>query len=102
MESAEVVPTLQYEAADDQGGSDGTQNEEGRIAAKAPSESEKPDGREYHWTVYPLVDPITCWFSSPEWGEKLDDAILVNRIWEHIIDTHEIPFETAVLNRCKA
>ena len=94
MESAEVVPTLQYEATDDQDGSSSARDKADRTVGEVPSESEKRDGGKLYWLVYPLVGPIYCWFSSPEWGEKLDDAILVNRIWEHIIDTHEIPFET--------
>jgi len=43
--------------------------------------------------LYTLAGP-TLLCRPLRWGEELDDAILVNRIWEHLVDTYEIPFET--------
>jgi len=46
------------------------------------------------WKIaHPFVGPL-FWWLRPDRGKKLDDAILVNRIWEYLIDTHEIPFRT--------
>lgn len=46
------------------------------------------------WKIsHPYIWPFVAWFRPPR-GKKLDDAILVNRIWEYLIDTHEIPFRT--------
>lgn len=46
------------------------------------------------WTIFhAFLGPI-LWWIRPERGEELDDAILVNRIWEHLVDTYEIPYNT--------
>lgn len=51
-------------------------------------------GNGWAWKcAHPFIGPL-FWWLRPARGEKLDDAILVNRIWEHLIDTHEIPFRT--------
>lgn len=43
--------------------------------------------------IHPYIWPLAVWLRPPR-GKKLDDAILVNRIWQYLIDTHEIPFRT--------
>lgn len=52
------------------------------------------NGDKLRWKIiHPYIWPLAAWLRPPR-GEKLDDAILVNRIWEYLIDTHEIPFRT--------
>lgn len=46
------------------------------------------------WTVFHAFLGPLLWKIRPERGEKLDDGILVNRIWEHLVDTYEIPYNT--------
>lgn len=43
--------------------------------------------------AHPFVGPL-LWWLRPDRGEQLDDTILINRIWEYLVDTHEIPFRT--------
>ncbi|MDZ5812401.1 hypothetical protein U4E84_13710 [Halorubrum sp. AD140] len=58
---------------------------------KKPSENNRD--RLFWKIVHPYIWPLAVWFRPPR-GERLEDAILVNRIWEYLIDTHEIPFRT--------
>lgn len=72
-------------------------------AESLPSLSRSEDGisndgesdsceRAWRW-AHPFVGPIAGWW-RPARGERLNDAILANRIWEYLIDTHELPFRT--------
>lgn len=46
------------------------------------------------WKIgHPFVGPLFYWL-RPGRGEELDDKILANRIWQYLVDTHEIPFRT--------
>lgn len=48
--------------------------------------------RTWQW-FHPFVGPVAGWW-RPARGEELNDALLANRIWEYLIDTHELPFRT--------
>lgn len=45
------------------------------------------------WEILHPVFPFVYKVRPPR-GKELDDSILVNRIWQYLIDTHEIPFRT--------
>ncbi|AZH26844.1 hypothetical protein [Haloplanus aerogenes] len=45
------------------------------------------------WALHPVIGPLFGWW-RPKRGEKLEDSILANRIWQHLVDTYEIPFRT--------
>ncbi|USZ69550.1 hypothetical protein NGM10_07410 [Halorussus salilacus] len=85
MDSVEDLPSLQRE--DD--GSESTDDDD--------CEEDVNDGRdicELAWRMsHPFVGPLCGWW-RPRRGEQLDDRILANRIWTHLVDTHEIPFRT--------
>lgn len=51
------------------------------------------EGDAWCWRIFHPVIPPLGWGRPPR-GEKLDDAILSNRVYEHLIDTHELPFRT--------
>lgn len=47
-----------------------------------------------HWpAIHPILGPIIG-MKRPPRGCELEDKILANRIWEHLIDAYTIPFET--------
>lgn len=49
---------------------------------------------EHAWSwLHPFIGPLAGWRRPPR-GEEFDDSVLANRIWEHLIDTHELPFRT--------
>lgn len=84
MDSTEVLSTLQYKE-DNSGDTNGGDNGEN------DPRLDKDESR--FWNLHPLIGPLCGWW-RPKRGEKMDDVILANRIWEHLIDTYEIPFET--------
>lgn len=47
--------------------------------------------------AHAFFDPIFWHLRSPR-GRELDDVILTNRIWNHLVDTHEIPPDTEALH----
>lgn len=60
-----------------------------------PTDDEEGSQHSEHvWRLaHPFVGPVAGWWRPPR-GKELNDAILANRIWEHLIDTHELPFRT--------
>ena len=91
MEGVESVPTLQRFAnesdeSQDAGSNDG---EEKQMDQSSVDNSNMT----HHSVVHAFFGPLGWWHFS-EWGEELDDVILANRIWQHLIDTYEIQFET--------
>lgn len=86
MQTVETLPSLQSKTGDsDNGGSDGESEDD---------EDHFWEDNRTTWAVWhPFIGPLIGWYRPPR-GEKLDDAILANRIWEHLVDTHEIPFTT--------
>jgi len=96
MDSVERL-SLQYTSREEES-EGGGQND--------PPEEEEPDNDESEfenntnstlcslfWKLHLLIGPLCGWWRTRS-GEKMEDKILANRIWEHLIDTHEIPFET--------
>lgn len=82
MDSVEVLSSLQYQEDD----SESSENGESGDA--------NSDGDGLAWRVlHPFIGPVCGWWRPPR-GEKLDDVILANRIWTHLVDTYEIPFST--------
>ncbi|MFB6176493.1 MAG: hypothetical protein ABEI99_05005 [Halobaculum sp.] len=47
--------------------------------------------------IYASLGPL-FWWCLPERGSRLDDAILINRIWDHLSETHDVPDNTDSLN----
>lgn len=43
--------------------------------------------------LHAIFGPV-IWPIFPARGKKLDDAILVNRIWSHLVDEYDIPYNT--------
>lgn len=89
MDSVEALPSLQYSEGD----SDAVETED---------DEEDTDNAEHDthriWDfLHPFVGPVCGWM-RPERGRKLDDVILANRIWEHLVDTYEIPYSTESYN----
>lgn len=79
MDSAEDLPSLQYT----EDGSESNTNSQNEA-----------DGDQLLWRMlHPFIGPVCGWW-RPARGEQLDDVILANRIWMHIVDTYEIPFST--------
>lgn len=88
MGSAEDLSFLQYRDADsDNDDDDG--NHQGNLEAGEDSDNEES----CLWILHPIIGPL-CGWRRPKRGEKMEDVILVNRIWTHLVDTHDIPFET--------
>lgn len=84
MDSVEVLSSLQYQE-------DNFESDESDDCNKRDN---KGDGSRLAWQIFhPFVGPICGWRRPPR-GEKLDDVILANRIWTHLVDTYEIPFNT--------
>lgn len=54
---------------------------------RKPNEDELPFG-------YSLYGPFYWRLWGREWGEQLDDRILTSRIWQHLVDTHDLPTDT--------
>lgn len=79
MNSVEDLSSLQYQEHEPEGG-EGAQD----------GQTKEGSGI---WILHPFIGPLCGWW-RPKRGEKMDDAILANRIWTHLVDTHEIPFET--------
>lgn len=80
MGSVESLPSLQY--------SDNSEDEQN-------DEDEADEGaNQQAWRVlHPFIGPVCGWWRPPR-GKQLDDVILANRIWGHLVDTYEIPFRT--------
>lgn len=86
MQSVETLPSLQSKT-------DTTDSDEiGDVSDENGNRFWQVNGTA--WAVcHPFVGPIVGRY-RPRRGEKLADVILANRIWEHLVDTHEIPFTT--------
>lgn len=82
MEDAEMLDDLIKDDSDDEG--ERNHNNRGE---------KHPCQRFLSGVIRLLTDPVIAGFRSPR-GKKLDDKILVNRIWNHLVDTHEIPTDT--------
>lgn len=79
MDSVEDLPSLQYSEDDTEGDGD---------------DDRDTDGKQLAWRIlHPFIGPVCGWW-RPSRGEQLDDVILANRIWMHLVDTYEIPFST--------
>lgn len=86
MSDAEMRTKSELAETEVGSGSDGIANER--------EQSAENNGDSLIWKIlHPYFWPIAVWCRPPR-GQRLDDAILVNRIWEYLIDTHEIPFRT--------
>lgn len=84
MDGVEALPSLQYIEDDPES----TEN------CERAKDDEEEDGNSLWWRIgHPFVGPLCGWRRPPR-GEELDDVILANRIWEHLVDTYEIPFTT--------
>lgn len=60
------------------------------------SEESKIRDRIYRFLVnilHAFFGPLFWWTRSPR-GEELEDVILVNRIWGHLVDNYDIPYNT--------
>lgn len=85
MDSVEELSSLQYQEDESESSDDGDSPEDETEGRTVP----EPVWR----TCHPFVGPL-CGWRRPRRGEQLDDAILANRIWQHLVDTYEIPFRT--------
>lgn len=78
-------------------------DEEGEGGEDAGDQDNGDDGRlarlgPFLWGLtHAFFDPVLWRFRSAR-GRELDDVILTNRIWEHLVDTHEIPPDTEALH----
>lgn len=84
MAGVESLPSLQYPDGDTEGAKD---DEDGGHCITFSWQS-LPWG-----IVHPFFGPLCGWKRPPR-GSELEDVILANRIWMHLIDTHEIPHNT--------
>jgi len=97
MDSVEALPSLQYSEAE----SDKADTENSEAGTEDNEESTGDDGEQDTHPIWnfchPFIGPVFGWL-RPERGKKLDDVILANRIWEHLVDTYEIPYSTESYN----
>lgn len=92
MDSVEDLSSLQYQEDSSQNSDDNDDDD-----SDDDQQADETDGRSVPQSVWrichPFVGPLCGWW-RPRRGEQLDDAILANRIWQHLVDTYEIPFRT--------
>lgn len=62
-------------------------------AGENPTSNATERGEIYWKIIHPLIGPFIGGLSGPR-GRTLDDKILVNRIWGHLVDNYEIPYNT--------
>jgi hypothetical protein len=102
MGTVEVLSSLQYtvdgsetdtDESEANGGEDSSdESNRGEDASRGLEDSER--GSSLWWQItHPVVGPLIGWRRPPR-GNELEDRILANRIWQHLVDTHEIPFRT--------
>lgn len=89
MGSVEELSSLQYQEVRSENSDDGDDedggDDDGTAGRRVP---------ETVWRIcHPFVGPL-CGWRRPRRGEQLDDVILANRIWQHLVDTYDIPFRT--------
>lgn len=98
MAGVEELPHLSQKVPDEEDDEDddeeGERDREGDQNGKNKEEDQEGNFLKYILTIFhALLGPL-LWWLRPARGEKLDDGILVNRIWEHLVDTYEIPYNT--------
>jgi len=91
MESVEQLPNLITTDSETTAHSEET-------TTTPDSESDADSTEHWLWPyLHPVIGPVAGW-KRPNRGSELEDRILANRIWRHLIDTHEIQFETKSYN----
>lgn len=89
MEGVERLPNLSK------------QINEGESKTEETNDSDESDNNQHYAAVskvlvnilHAFFGPLFWWARSPR-GEELEDVILVNRIWNHLVDEYDIPYNT--------
>ncbi|MBZ6495823.1 hypothetical protein [Natrinema longum] len=94
MTAAESLPGLSKSQPSSGGSGEAGDSEAGDGEATSDSESSKGMRYVAGGFLHAVLGPLLWWWRLPERGERLDDAILINRIWSHLSSTYSIPDNT--------
>lgn len=93
LKGVERLPNLSETVGENDEGEGDGETDEGNSNGLEANKDQRRIIRLLSGVLHAFLGPLFWWIRSPR-GEELDDVILVNRIWGHLVDTYDIPYNT--------